>query len=464
MLGHYMPLLPVIAQEKHANYLRRYFADVHQLDADEIWIQICEGVDVSWFIRDFFLSYVNNSVHDRPCLGPDDSLQVRGINSAITVDGMWRSLIGMAEAGILQDRRHADPTNEDKWTSGHCWIEEELPDLMDLNRKQSFEKKEMTPEDIMVLLGTFWTQARHIPCLPQTRVAFHCAIFIAGIGGFRPGEVMNLKYRQVAFELVQDPRDPLKQRLSFCVTTIPYFKSLADILERPNLGQVDSLPLSWAAGMEDKEIIPIHYPTYLDPWHRTLLVAGLRDDTQRPYSLRVGAGGQLSGSLEEPPWRVTHDLVATAFGRGMAGDVADLFKSLRRLFLQRDPDAPLYSMEADIKALESRQDLTDLRAAYSDAVARTSSDDKDAKCVAGKIAWIRKTLAKEQLRKMRNDYFERTDRVRALGEVTTRAADHGTNPFKTFDPKGALAAEAIGQFVQRLDITEHEEGAVKLVT
>ncbi|CAJ2506647.1 Uu.00g078330.m01.CDS01 [Anthostomella pinea] len=217
--------------------------------------------------------------------------------------------------------------------------------------------------------------------------------------------------------------------LSFCVTTIPCkpiclvslllaraiadqafkadFKSLADILERPNLGQVDSLPLSWAAGMEDKEIVPIHYPTYLDLWHRTLLVAGLRHDTQRPYSLRVGAGGRLSGSLEErvrnyvmgntkdvflksyQPRRVTRDLVATAFGRGMAVDVADLFKSLRRSFLQRDPDAPLYPTEADIKALKSRQDLTDLRAAYRDAVARTSSDDKDAKCIAGKIGWSR---------------------------------------------------------------------------
>ncbi|CAJ2503213.1 Uu.00g106070.m01.CDS01 [Anthostomella pinea] len=270
----------------------------------------------------------------------------------------------MAEAGILQDRRHADPTNENKWTlrqyrygRGHGpiykiskWIEEELPDLVDLNCKQSFEKKEMTPEDIMVLLGTFWTQARHIPCLPQTRVTFHCAILIAGIDGFRPGEVMNLKYRQVAFELVRDPRDPLKQRFSFCVTTIPYkpiclvslllaqaianqafkadFKSLADILERPNLGQIDSLPLSWPC----------------------------------------------------------------------------------------DPDAPLYLTEADIEAFESRQDLTDLCAAYRDAVARTPSDDKDAKCIAGKITWIRKTLAKEQLRKMRNDYFERTDRVRALAK------------------------------------------------
>ncbi|CAJ2508640.1 Uu.00g136660.m01.CDS01 [Anthostomella pinea] len=309
----------------------------------------------------------------------------------------------------------------------------------------------MAPEDIMVLLGTFWTQARHIPCLPQTRVAFHCAILIAGIGGFRPGEVMNLKYRQVAFELVRDPRDPLKQRLVATITirhnkqlkttiersqhkafVLRYyhplqadlpgqllaraiadqafkadFKSLADILERPNLGQVDSLPLSWAAGMEDKGIVPIHYPTYLDLWHRTLLVAGLRDDTQRPYSLRVGAGGRLSGSLEErvrnyvmgntkdvflksyQPRRVTRDLVATAFGRGMAVDVADLFKSLRRSFLQRDPDAPLYPTEADIKALKSRQDLTDLRAAYRDAVARTSSDDKDAKCIAGKIGWSR---------------------------------------------------------------------------
>lgn len=75
------------------------------------------------------------------------------------------------------------------------------------------------------------------------------------------------------------------------------FRSLDDILNRPRLDHADSLPLHWAKHIEDKAIVPICYATYLEIWGRTLTVAGLRDKSQRPYSLRVGAGGRLSGKL-----------------------------------------------------------------------------------------------------------------------------------------------------------------------
>lgn len=69
-------------------------------------------------------------------------------------------------------------------------------------------------------------------------------------------------------------------------------------MNRPHLDDLTgSLPLHWAKGMEDEPIIPIIYATYLEIWARTLTVAGLRDENQRPYSLRVGAGGRISGKV-----------------------------------------------------------------------------------------------------------------------------------------------------------------------
>lgn len=355
---------------------------------------------------------MENSYRDRPYLGPNEYAIVRGLNSASSVDSIWNTLVRAADTGVLRQKRAEDPKNEHKWSlvkevngrgSGYNtlykidrWIKEELPDLLQLNREQTFKKKEITPDDIMVLLGTLWTQARHIPCTPQTRISFHTAVLMAAIGGFRPGELMLLKYNQVQFELLRDPRDPSKRRLVasiqirhskqkrsiqesqhrtllFCITTIPCkplclvsllvgraladrafetdFRSLDDILNRPRLDHADSLPLHWAKHIEDKAIVPICYATYLEIWGRTLTVAGLRDKSQRPYSLRVGAGGRLSGSLTEPvrnyvlgnsedvflrsyqPHRVSHNLVEIAFdpkGAAAAESIGE-FLQLERL-------------------------------------------------------------------------------------------------------------------------------------
>ncbi|MFD2317082.1 DUF3435 domain-containing protein [Halomonas organivorans] len=74
------------------------------------------------------------------------------------------------------------------------------------------------------------------------------------------------------------------------------FKSLDDILDSPNLENVDYLTLAWKEEMLDRPIIPIDYYRYLQIWHKTILAAGFRDDL-RPYSLRVGAGARLGESL-----------------------------------------------------------------------------------------------------------------------------------------------------------------------
>ncbi|KAI0965360.1 hypothetical protein F4678DRAFT_485319 [Xylaria arbuscula] len=463
-----------------------------------------------WRLRDFLLAYVKHSARKRPCLGSKEYAKVQGMKSASSVESIWAALVRAANTSVLQRKRVEDPANESKWTLSRkaagrgcsystlrkidMWISGELSDLHNLTLEQTFEKKEITPNNVM------------------TCVAFHTAVLIAAIGGFRPGVFMWLKYKQVRFKLLQDPRDPSKRQLvatiqirhnkqknhiiqhsqhrtlSFCVTTIPCkplclvrlliaralvdrafetdFQSLDDILTRPLLDKTGSLPLHWAEGIEDKPIIPLNYATYLDIWARTLTVAGLRDKNQRPYLLRVGAGGRLSGSLTEPlrnfvlgntedvflksyqPHRLSHDLVQIAFGEHAGAGDADLFEALRHSLLQRDPDAPIYISEQDLQAFEERQDMRDLRCAYRETVAESSSDSPAAKKIAAKILWIRRTLSKTRLLDMRKAYFQEVDRLRARGEAPPRPANHGLNPSKLFDPKGAVAAEAIGEFMR----------------
>lgn len=86
------------------------------------------------------------------------------------------------------------------------WIKASAEDL-GLRREQSFVKKEATPEDIAVVLKTLWLRAEDIPCSPVVRLAFHGVVLLSGLGGFRPGVLMSLKYSQVALDLVVDPKD-----------------------------------------------------------------------------------------------------------------------------------------------------------------------------------------------------------------------------------------------------------------
>ncbi|RYP26341.1 hypothetical protein DL768_011750 [Monosporascus sp. mg162] len=485
-----------------------YFEKVHGMGPEKIWIDICEDVDVTAYIRAFFQAYIENSKSDRPCLGPEEYETVQGIQSAVSIQGIWMILRGEAESGGLQRKRQEDPANREKWsvtTERHRrrgpiymitqWIENEVPSKFDLTRQQTFEKKEMTPDDIMLLLGTLWNRASHIGCSPDVRLAFHTAVLMAGIGGFRPGELLGLTWRQVLFLVVRDPRDRSKRRLVAQVTVQHSklkeheirksqhrilllagalakrafeagFRSFDEVLYQPDLDTVDALPLRWAAGIEDEPVLPIVYHTYWRIWKRTLFVAGLRDDKQRPYSLRVGAGGRLSGSLTEPvrnyvmgntadvflksyqARHVAQNLVQVAFGEELAGDDADLFHSLQRSFLQCDPAAPLYPPEEDVKAVEDREDIRRLRAEYKRVVAETSSDHPEAKSIAARIFYVRRSLFAQIMVDERRKYFVEADKLRASGQPGPGPRSQDVNPFRACDPQGALAAELIGQFMQ----------------
>lgn len=74
-----------------------------------------------------------------------------------------------------------------------------------LEREQSFVKKEATSDDIALLLQILWRSADRIPYDPLTRISFHYMLLVGAIGGFRPGVLMNLKYRNVYVDLVRNP-------------------------------------------------------------------------------------------------------------------------------------------------------------------------------------------------------------------------------------------------------------------
>lgn len=68
----------------------------------------------------------------------------------------------------------------------------------------------MTAEDVIVCLDTVWISARHISCRPDTRLTFHCATLLGGIGGWRPSSLVNILYDDVELAWVRDLKILLK--------------------------------------------------------------------------------------------------------------------------------------------------------------------------------------------------------------------------------------------------------------
>jgi hypothetical protein len=77
-----------------------------------------------------------------------------------------------------------------------------------------FVKKEATADDIALILQTLWRRAEDIPCKPITRLSFHAMLLLAATGGFRPGVVENVKYRQVSVQVVRHPKTQEKRLIT----------------------------------------------------------------------------------------------------------------------------------------------------------------------------------------------------------------------------------------------------------
>ncbi|KAI5917700.1 hypothetical protein F4810DRAFT_716169 [Camillea tinctor] len=193
-----------------------------KVDPEDVWVALVEekpveGHPASQLLTQFLRKLVQNS------------------NSANTIRGAWKALRGAAKIKVLDplvkqfpERRYkyavggkeGDRLSTPTWviTKVPQWISDTLPELEGLTREQTFTKKEMTPEDVMLLLRTLWSRAIDIPCRPTDRAGFHSAVLMLSVGGFRPGTTLKMPYRDVKFVLVRDPKDRSKVKLVANIT------------------------------------------------------------------------------------------------------------------------------------------------------------------------------------------------------------------------------------------------------
>ncbi|KAG6353756.1 hypothetical protein INS49_005232 [Diaporthe citri] len=254
----------------------------------------------------------------RPCIGTEESEEVRVVRSASTIDRLWRDLVGYANDN---------------------WISQKLAPSLGLEHQQLFDKREATAEDILLILKTLWERGSDIRCKPDVRVSFNAALVIAAIGGFRMGVVKDLEYRQVQLGFVRvngrlEPvatisllqnkrkenaiRKSQNELVSISVTVVPYklvcvlslivaralaadafevhFDSFEQFLTRPRLeGNVNYFPVKWKDEFLEKPIFPVSYMQFWRLWKDAVHVAGIRDPP-RPYAVRVGAGARINSN------------------------------------------------------------------------------------------------------------------------------------------------------------------------
>ncbi|UKZ79054.1 hypothetical protein TrVFT333_006805 [Trichoderma virens FT-333] len=505
------------------------FAEDMGVDPNKVWIDLCIGVDgIQSIFQAFLEEYVKSSVVLRPCLGPEEYELVRTIDHGSTVTDTWVSLVNKVNGTVLKQKRNEDREKASFWflalssrdiKTGRGpaydigrWIPH-LAERLGLSCEQGFVKSEMTAEDVIFCLDTVWTRAKDISCRPSIRLAFHCATLLGGIGGWRPGSLVNIRYKDIELAWVRDRNIPSKtwpvvfitihhvkqrkhqiqrdqrSRLTFGMTPVPYkllclvtlftiraiadnafkagFHSCDQVLRPGPLEEgVDFVRLEWRDEVleENKKIVPISYNQFLDIWNRVHFVAGSRE-RKRPYSLRVGAGGRLDGSLTSAvrnytlgnstavfersyqPVQIREALAEIAFGElGKQDD--DLWSVISNAFLRRDPFAPIYITEEEMVKFQKRNDITAFRKQVVDVRNKNGLKSKEEQKIWGRIQWIIDCLEKLQLEENRKAYFTKVDGLRALGKSTIHLHDpQATNPRRVVFKDSNAAAQKLSTLI-----------------
>lgn len=187
-------------------------------------------------------SYVEYSRVWRPTLGPEEWVLANTINWAGTLEDIWARLIRKADLEVLQPLRKETVEKTGQWPqqlelryssrdkekhrspaylvakvrqpfphlmftrNSYIPIYQWIPQLakqFGISLKQRFKKQETSSEDIIMILDVLWTRAKDIDCTHNIRVAFHCSILLAAIGGWRPGCLVDIKYKQVQLAWVR---------------------------------------------------------------------------------------------------------------------------------------------------------------------------------------------------------------------------------------------------------------------
>lgn len=142
------------------------------------------------------------------------------------------------------------------------------------------------------------------------------------------------------------------------------------------------------------------------------------------------------------PVQVRENLSRIAFG-DLAGDNNDLIERYRQASFTQDPHAPLYLTIEEHASMESRKDLTLLRAAHRKA--RDARDKKRANQISARMLHIRNTVEALILEEKRTQYFTEVDHLRSLGQSTKHLHDRDAfNPRRTLLSKLSKLAAEIG--------------------
>ncbi|KAL7786277.1 hypothetical protein V8C37DRAFT_419575 [Trichoderma ceciliae] len=202
------------------------FSKKLEIDPEAPWIDLSLDKDSAKNICFSFLhSYVVNSRVWRPCLGPEEWHKVQTVTCAVTVEDIWSALVQNANRKILRPKTKEGSEDSRRWelnfstrhgrhSEGPAYdVARRIPELaqtLNISLKQSFTKRQMTTEDVLLFLDTLWTKAEYISCSPSIRNAIHCVILLGAFGGWRPGSLMNVKYKDVEFGWFVHPKYPNK--------------------------------------------------------------------------------------------------------------------------------------------------------------------------------------------------------------------------------------------------------------
>jgi hypothetical protein len=97
-------------------------------------------------------------------------------------------------------------------TSIKQWLWTGLAQEAQLLKELTFEKVEATSEDTIVVLRTLWERASDLAIDAETRIAFHANVLLSAMGGFRPGCLGKIRYRDILLSILRDPRDRSKMK------------------------------------------------------------------------------------------------------------------------------------------------------------------------------------------------------------------------------------------------------------
>lgn len=86
------------------------------IDPDEIWLDLCYNKDnAKDLARAFLTEYVQESQDATVVLGPEERIEQRSVTSALSLLGVWRSLVAVADRTVLARLRKLEPFHNPAW-------------------------------------------------------------------------------------------------------------------------------------------------------------------------------------------------------------------------------------------------------------------------------------------------------------------------------------------------------------